>query len=65
MRAIVFTGVGEPLAERRHRPDDLVPEHERQLRPSQLSVDDVEVGSADAARVDVQTHLSCPGLGTR
>jgi len=43
-----------PGAERRaaldHRADDLVPEHERQLRLRELAVMDVQIRAADAAR---------------
>ena len=41
-----------------HSPDDLVPGDERQLRVGQLAVDDVEIGSADAARVHGDQHLT-------
>jgi len=34
-----------------------VARHERQCRVRQLAVDDVEVGAADAARVDLEEHL--------
>ena len=50
-----------PGPERLHPPDDLVPEHERQLGVRQLAVRDVEVGPADAARRDRHEDLAGPG----
>jgi hypothetical protein len=38
--------------------DDLVPEGQRQLRPVELAVDDVEIGPADPAGEHAQQHLS-------
>ena len=48
-----------------HGSDDLVPGHEGQLRLSELAVDDVQVGTADAARVDADEHLATRDLGIR
>ena len=39
---------------------DLMTEHQRELGVGQLAVDDVQIGSADRACLDVQAHL--PGL---
>src|SRR5689334_18664127 len=56
--------------------DYLVAEHQRQLRPSQLAVEDVQIGPADRARVHTDQQLavsrdrrrdftfSQPGAGT-
>ena len=43
--------------------DDLVTGDERELRPGQLAVDDVQVGAADAAREHAEERLSRAGLG--
>jgi hypothetical protein len=40
-------------------------EHERELGVGQLAVDDVEIGSTDPARLNIQAHLSGSGLGSR
>ena len=45
--------------------DDLVARDERQLRPVELAVDDVQVGAADAARAHAQQHLSIARNGHR
>jgi len=37
--------------------------HERELRIGKLAVDDVQVGSADGARLDADAQLSRPRLG--
>src|SRR5207248_2563654 len=42
------------------RSDDLVAEHERQLRLVEVAVRDVEVGAADTAGVNAQAHLAGP-----
>ena len=39
---------------------DLVAENERQLGLLQFAIDDVKVGTADSARMDVQEHLARP-----
>jgi hypothetical protein len=39
-------------------PDDLMAEYERQLRVGQLTVDDVEIGTADAAGCHPDEHLA-------
>jgi hypothetical protein len=44
-------------------PDDLVPWNHRQLRLGQVAVDDVEVGSTDAASLDPDPNLSRTGRG--
>ena len=41
--------------------DDLVADHERQLRPSQLAVDDVEIRPADTACLDANDELARSG----
>ena len=56
-------GDAEPLAGRDVGSDDLVPEHERELRIGELAVEDVQVGTADAAGLDAQEHLARRGLG--
>ena len=43
-----------PVAERLHHADDLVPEHQGQLRLSQFAVEDVEIGAAHAASAHPQ-----------
>ena len=53
----------EALASRQRSPDDLVPEHEGELRLRQVAVDDVQVGPADAARLDGDDDLAGGGLG--
>ncbi len=45
------------------RAHDLVTENERQLGMLQLAVENVQVGPADAARVNLDPHLSRPGRG--
>jgi CBS domain-containing protein len=45
-----------------HRADDLVPEDERELRPGELTVGDVEIGAAHAAGEDLEPDLARPGL---
>ena len=45
------------------RPHDLMAEHERHVRSRKLTVQDVEVGPADAARVDGNAHRSRARLG--
>ena len=45
--------------------DDLMSEHERKLRLGQLAVDDVKIGAAHAARLDVDPDLAGPGDGNR
>ena len=45
--------------------DDLMPEDERQLRPLELAVDDVEVRAADTAGTDVEADGTGTRLGTR
>jgi len=40
-------------------------EHERELGVGQLSVDDVQIGSTDRARSNLQAHLSGAGLRSR
>ena len=47
---------------RRDRADDLVAQHQRQLRLGQLAVDDVQVGAADAAGAHLERDLPGPGL---
>jgi hypothetical protein len=42
-----------------------VSEHQGQLRMRKLAVDDVEIGAADTARLDLKTQLPRPGLGLR
>ncbi len=39
---------------------DLVAENERQLGLLQFAIDDVKVGTADSARMDLQEHLVRP-----
>ena len=46
-----------------HNPGDLVPQNERQLGLGQIAVDDVQVGAADAAGVDLDQDLLRPGNG--
>ena len=48
-----------------HLADDLVAEHQRQLWLGELSVDDVEVGSADAAGLHLELHLTGTRRGFR
>src|SRR5919198_1984892 len=48
-----------------HRADDLVPDHERKLPVRQLSVDDVEVGTADRTGLHRDKELALFGLGLR
>ena len=48
----------EALAVARGTRDDLMAEHERQLRLGQLAVGDVQVGSADAAGCDLEQQLA-------
>jgi hypothetical protein len=50
-----------PRAEGRHGADDLVAEDERELRPVELAVDDVEVSATDAAG----PHVEQDGAGGR
>ena len=45
-----------------HLTDDLVARDQRQLRMGQLAVDHVQVGAAQAARADLDQHLSTRGL---
>ena len=47
-----------------HGPDDLVAEHERELRVGELAVADVEIGATDTARVDAKPNLTAPQVGT-
>jgi hypothetical protein len=47
-------------AARRDRADDLVAEHERQLRMRELAVIDVQIGAADAAGVNGDQDLALP-----
>ena len=53
----------EALAAEDDASDDLVTDDERELRVRQLAVDDVQVRAADAAREDLDEHLSRAGLG--
>ena len=55
---------GHAFADGVHRADDLMPEDERQLRPRQLAVDDVKIGTADAAGQDVEPNGARAGLRT-
>jgi hypothetical protein len=43
-----------------HRPDDLVAQHQRQLRLVKFAIQDVQVGVADPAGADLEQHLSRP-----
>src|SRR6185437_15596043 len=45
--------------------DDLVPGNERELRVAQFAVDDVEVGTTDAARFDFDQYLVRCGMPER
>ena len=59
---------GEPVragAALRDLAHDLVPRDERQLRVRELTVDHVEIGSADAAGPHAQQHLPGSGPGNR
>ena len=49
------------LAAAQHAPDDLVAEDQRQARRGELTVTDVDVGPAGAARQDLEQHV----VGTR
>jgi hypothetical protein len=44
-----------------NRADDLVAENKRELRLGELTVDDVQVGSADAAGAHLQPNLPRAG----
>ena len=44
-----------------HRADDLVARDQRQLGVRELAVEDVEIGTADPARVHANEHLVGPG----
>src|SRR5207248_1093022 len=44
---------------------DHVSEHERELRPRELAVDDVQVGAADGAGLDPEEKLARAGLRLR
>ena len=48
-----------------HHADDLVARHQRQPRQRQVALDDVQVGVADAAGMDAQTHLASARLRRR
>src|SRR5207248_8189452 len=48
-----------------HRADDLVTGHQRQLRPRQLAVENVQIGATHGAGVDLDLHLSRAGRGPR
>ena len=52
------------VAGREHRADDLVAGDQRPPLDVELAVDDVQVGAADAARVDVDEHLAGSGPGS-
>src|SRR5438093_5201655 len=53
----------DTLAERRNAADNLVPRNDRQLRVRQLAVDDMEIGAAYAAGLDLHEHFT--GAGPR
>jgi hypothetical protein len=53
----------EPIAALEHLAHDLVAEHERELRVGELSIDDVQVGTADTAGANAEEDL--PGHGCR
>jgi hypothetical protein len=55
---------GEALTGLDEAADDLVPRHERQLRPRELAVDDMQVGAADAAGGHLEKDLPGTGLGS-
>ena len=52
-------------AGRYHGADDLVAQHERQLRVRELAVGDMEIGAAHAARLHGEQDLARTGLGAR
>ncbi len=51
----------DPWPELANRADDLMAEHEGELWLSELSVDDVQVGSTDAAGMHLEANLSRTG----
>jgi hypothetical protein len=53
----------EALAAFEHARDDLVSRHERELRPVELAVHDVQVGAADAACDDLEERVARTRLG--
>ena len=53
----------EPHASRDHLADDLMTGYERELRVRELTVDDVEIGSAHPARVHCEQDLALTGRG--
>ena len=54
---------GGALAASDHRADDLMTQHEGQLRARQLAGVDVEVGPTHSARADAQQHLARARFG--
>src|SRR5262245_6665899 len=55
----------DAVAERGHRADDLMAGDERQLRPAQFTIDDVEVRAAHAAGADLDQQLSSGRIAQR
>jgi hypothetical protein len=53
------------VAESRDRPDDLVPRNHRPLRMRELAVDDMQIRSTHAARMDVDEQFACMRRGIR
>ena len=51
----------DALADRVDAADDLVARHDRKLGVRQLAVDDMQVGAADAAGLDLNADLPRPG----
>jgi hypothetical protein len=56
---------GEPHPAGDDLAHDLVAKYERELRPVELTVDDVEIRAADAARVHAKQYLSSRRLRIR
>ena len=48
----------DPFADRDHRTDDLVPWNQRQFGVRQLTINDVQVGSADAAGMNLEEDFA-------
>jgi hypothetical protein len=55
----------DPGADRIDAPDDLVPWYDWQLRTRKLTVNNMQVGAADAARRNAHAHFSGAGLRIR
>ena len=54
--AVTWGEAAHPGAARRHSSDDLMSRHDRRPARREVALDDVEIGPADAAHLDVDEH---------